>query len=152
MIEKLTILEDKLLKQVGLYTLWTVLYIWNIVALCTDSTEGNVRTFNLVTCLASHIYVAFAGMNQIYGNQMPSTVLVTAGPLHQYSFWILLSYFRGDVYSRSAVGVLNTVYTCIVGVFTLDMVIKSWYITLYPDTYLDYVKQSKSLETDEEGV
>lgn len=81
---------------------------------------------------------------------MPSTLLVTAGPLHQYSFWILLSYFRGDVYSTSAVGILNTVYTCIVGVFTLDMVIKTWYITLYPNFYLDYVKQSKILETDTE--
>lgn len=149
MIETLTILEDKVLRQPGLYMLWTVLYICNIVVLCTDSTEGNIRNFNLATSLISHIYVCFSAVNNIYGNQMPSTLLVTAGPLHQYSFWILLSYFRGDVYSSSEIGVLNVVYTVVVGIFTLDMVIKTWLITLNPETYLNYVKDFKSQRVEQ---
>ena len=80
---------------------------------------------------------------------MPSTLLVTAGPLHQYSFWILLSYFRGDVYSSSEIGVLNVVYTIVVGIFTLDMVIKTWLITLNPETYLNYVKDFKSQRVEQ---
>ena len=74
-------------------------------------------------------------------------MLLMAGPIHQYSTWLLLAYYRGAVYSNSAVGSLNGVYTVVVGVFTLDMVVKTWKLAINSDYYLDYIKK-KTTVTD----
>ena len=36
-------LEDKIMRQPGLYTMWTTLFIANLVALLTDNTQGVSR-------------------------------------------------------------------------------------------------------------
>ena len=72
-----------------------------------------------------------SSINNIYGSGKPSFGLVTAGPVHQYSTWLLLAYHRGNVYGANSLGVMNGVYTVVVAVFSVDMFIKTWYGTLY---------------------
>lgn len=134
-------LEDKILKQPGLYGMWSILYLANIITLCTDSVQGPVRDFNLYTSLLSHIYTSVSGANVIYGNKKPSSLLMIAGPLHQYTFWMLLAYYRGNVYGSSPVGVINVIHTVVVAIFTLDMVVKTWLLSINPNSYLDYVNE-----------
>lgn len=145
MIEKLFMLEDKILKQPGLYGMWSMLYLANIIVLCLDSTQGSIRNFNIFTTLLSHIYTSVSGANVIYGNKKPSSLLLIAGPLHQYAFWMLLAFYRGDVYSSSAVGIMNIVHTVVVAVFTLDMILKTWLISINPNAYLDYVNNKDNV-------
>ena len=52
----------------------------------------------------------------------------------------MLAYYGGNVYSATPLGIYNGVLTVVVGVFTADMVIKSWTVAINPDYYLDYVK------------
>ena len=80
-------------------------------------------------------------INNIYGNKLPSTMLLTAGPVHQYTTWLLLAYYRGNVYSSSPIGVYNGMVTVIIGIFTADMVIKTWTVAINPAYYLDYVEK-----------
>ena len=141
--EKVYSLEDKIMKSPGLYTMWTILYLINLICLSTDSTTGPVRDFNIVCSLLSTLYAGMSSYNTIYGNGLPSSMLLIAGPIHQYSSWLLLAYYRGAVYGTSELGVLNGVYTLVVGVFTLDMVVKTWTLALNPQYYLDYVKKEK---------
>mgnify|MGYP006240615833 CR=1 FL=1 len=73
-------------------------------------------------------------------------MLLTAGPVHQYSTWLLLAYYRGNVYSSSPLGIYNGVVTVVIGVFTADMVMKTWIVAINPKYYLDYVdKQEKKV-------
>lgn len=141
--EKVYSLEDKIMRSPGLYTMWTILYLVNLVCLSTDSTTGPVRDFNIVCSLLSTLYTGMSSYNTIYGNGLPSSMLLMAGPIHQYGSWLLLAYYRGAVYGTSELGILNGVYTLVVGVFTLDMVMKTWTLALKPQYYLDYVKKEK---------
>ena len=147
--DKLFKLEDGVMKHPGLYTMWTILYIVNLLCLALDSTTGPVRDFNILCSLLSTSYTAVSSYNTIYGNKMPSSMLLMAGPIHQYSTWLLLTYYRGDVYSTSPVGSLNAVYTFVVGVFTLDMVVKTWTVAINPDYYLNYVNKKTKAITNE---
>ena len=148
--DKLFMLEDGVMKHPGLYGMWTILYVVNLICLAVDTTTGPVRDFNILCSLLSTIYTAVSSYNSIYGNNMPSSMLLMAGPIHQYSTWLLLAYYRGDVYSSSAVGSLNGVYTVVVGIFTLDMVMKTWKLAINPDYYLDYVKKKTTVVTDQD--
>jgi hypothetical protein len=141
--------EDKFFTLGGLYFLWTILFVSNFVCLLVDDSSGVHRDFNLITNLFSVIYGGVASVNNIYGNKMPSTMLLIAGPVHQYSFWLLFAYFgAGDVLTSSAVGVMNYIFVVVVAFFSLDMVMKTWYTSLFPDSYLDYVKEQKELELE----
>ena len=140
MFDKLCYLEDKLFQMRGLYALWTALFVSNFVCMLSDSTTGPVRNFNVLANGLSVIYCGVAGFNNIYGNRMPSTLLITAGPVHQYAFWLLFAYFGGgNVLSGSPVGVMNWINLFVVGVFSVDMVVKTWASTLNTQQYLDYV-------------
>ena len=133
--------EDDIIRLPGLYGLWTVLFLANFVAMLVDNTTGAVRNFNLFANIISVIYPGVASWNNIFGNRVPSTLLLIGGPIHQYSFWILFSYFGGsDVLSGSPLGVLNWISLFIVGLFSIDMIIKTWYTTINPTKYLEYVQ------------
>ena len=57
---------------------------------------------------------------------------------------MLLAFYKPkNVLGRHPIGVMNWVSTFIVGLFTLDMVVKTWMVSIYPETYLKYVKDSK---------
>lgn len=142
--DKVFMLEDKVMRQPGLYLMWTILYIVNLICLSVDSSTGPLRDFNVICAIFSTIYTAVSSVNVIYGNNKSSTMLLVAGPIHQYSTWLLLSYYRGNVYSSSPVGSLNAVYTVVVGIFTLDMAMKTWIIALKPQYYLDYIKKDEN--------
>lgn len=146
--KKLFSVEDVYMKQPGLYAMWTILYIINLICLATDTTTGPVRDFNIASSLLSTVYTSISTVNVVYGNRKSSTMLLTAGPLHQYSTWLLLAYYGGNVYSSSALGVLNGVYTVVVGIFTLDMVVKTWVIALKPDYYLNYLLEDEEDNND----
>ena len=140
--DKVFMLEDKIMRQPGLYLMWTVLFLVNLICLSVDSTTGPVRDFNVLAQFLSTIYSIVSSVNNIYGNKLPSTMLLSAGPVHQYTTWLLLAYYRGNVYGSSALGVYNGVLTVIVGVFTADMVMKTWIVAINPKYYLDYVKKN----------
>lgn len=147
--ETLFALEDKFMKQPGLYLMWTVLFIANLIALVSDDTNGACRDFNIFSSILTTLYCGLASANQIYGNQKPSAMLLIAGPLHQYSTWLLLAYYRGNVYGTNPVGVYNGVYTVVVSVFTVDMVVKTWITAIYPNYYLNYVKKQNSSQNNQ---
>ena len=141
-------LEDKILKLPGLYAMWTCLFISNFITLLSDDTVGASRDFNIWANGISVLYCGFAGLNTIYGNGLPSTMLVTIGPIHQYAYWLLFAYFKpGNVLGEHPIGVINWVNTVIVGLFSIDMIVKTWYTTLYPASYKQYV-----LETTQDRV
>ena len=150
-MDKLFCLSDQVIGNGGLYALWCILYLCNIVALSTDSTGVpgdssqsaiNTRQFNFYTSLISHIYLFASSSNIIYGNTLPSSFMAISGHVHQFSFWLILSYYRGDIFHNwGAVAVINTILCCVVTVFTFDTVIKSWAIVLWPKRYRDYVEK-----------
>ena len=136
-------LEDKLMKYPGLYAMWTCLFISNFVILLEDNTRDLSRDFNIWANVLSVLYCGFASYNNIYGNGLPSTMLVTIGPIHQYAYWLLFAYFGpNNILGDHPIGVINWVSSILVGCFTLDMIFKTWYLTLYPDSYRNYVKDS----------
>ena len=136
-------LEDKFLKLPGLYLMWSLLYWSNIIVLCIDDTIGNMRNFNLAISLISTIYCGFSSANNILGNKLPSTLLLTEGPIHQYSYWLLFTYFGTSVLGTNPLGVMNWIHTIVVGIFTVDMVFKTWYTSFNIDSYLRYVEENK---------
>ena len=141
-------LEDRVLKLQGLYTLWTAIFVSNFVVLLSDDTQGASRDFNVWANGFSIIYPGLAGLNNIFGTGLPSTILVTAGPLHQYAFWHLFAYYGGgDVLGSHPVGVMNWVNCIVVGLFTIDMIMKTWFVTVVPERYRKYVKEQGA--TDE---
>ena len=139
--DKVFMMEDKIMRQPGLYLMWTILFVVNLICLSIDSTTGPIRDFNVLAQFLSTIYSLVSSVNNIYGNKLPSTMLLTAGPVHQYTTWLLLAYYRGNVYSSSAIGIYNGVVTVVIGIFTADMVIKTWTVAINPKYYLDYVKK-----------
>ena len=140
--------EDIYVKNAGLYALWTAFFITNLAVLGHDTTVGPARDFNIITSLFSTTYCSISAYNLIYGNGLPSSMLMMAGPIHQYSFWLLLCYYRGDVYGITPIGVFNSLMTAVVSLFSLDMIAKTWYLCLQQNNYLDYVEKeiSKRLE------
>jgi hypothetical protein len=49
--EKLFALEDRYMKQGGLYAMWTTLFIINMICMVSDSSVGAHRDFNLISSL-----------------------------------------------------------------------------------------------------
>ena len=153
MSDKLFCLEDKVMKLPGLYAMWTVLYVANFIVLLSDDTQGASRNFNVWSNAPSVAYCALASVNNIYGNKMPSTMLLIAGPIHQYLHWLLFAYFGGsDVLGSHPIGVMNWISVFVVGVFTIDMVVKTWLITIKDNLYNDYVRQEQEQEQEQENV
>lgn len=140
-------MEDKILGQAGLYTMWTMFFISNLAVLSEDDTRDVSRDFNIIANGLSVLYVSASGLNMIYGNGLPSTMMLTIGPIHQYLFWMLFVYYGGsDVLGSHPIGVYNWFTLFIVGMFTLDMVVKTWFITIdNGKMYRDYV--SKTIES-----
>lgn len=138
----LFILEDRVLRQPGLYLLWTILYFANLAILATDTTTGSIRDFNVITNGLSVIYCGVSSANNIYGNKLPSSLLLIAGPIHQYLYWLLFVYFGGSsqVLSTTPLGTMNWVTTIVVGIFTADMIIKTWITAFNVKGYLDYAQ------------
>lgn len=140
--------EDNIFKLPGLYLLWTCIYVSNLVVLFVDGTEDESRSFNMIANGLSVVYCGAAGMNSIFGTRLPSTMFVTAGPLHQYLYWMLLAFYKPkNVLGSHPIGVMNWVSTFVVGLFTLDMVVKTWMVSIYPETYLKYVKDSNKQDS-----
>ena len=147
--QKLFYVEDKLMKFPGLYLMWTCLFIANFVCLLVDNTQGASRDFNAWSNGFSVIYCCLASINNIFGNKMPSTMLLIAGPVHQYLHWLLFAYFGGSsVLGSHPVGVMNWISLFVVGIFSIDMVVKTWAITLYDNYYTDYVNQEKQVNNE----
>jgi len=140
-VSKLYKPEDDIMKNPGLYTFWTALYVCVLACMSVDDTVGNGRDFLMIMSGVSTIFPAFSGLNQIYGNRLPSTMFLTMGPIYQYLYWQLLAYYRADVYGTNPIGVLNVVFTVFAGLFTADMVIKTWSFTINPQLYLNYANQ-----------
>ena len=145
--ETLFALEDNYFGLPGLYTLWTCLFMSNFVVLLSDDTVGASRDFNVWVNGISVLYCGAASINTIYGNGKPSTMLLSVGPIHQYTYWLLLAYYKPEaVLDSHPIGVINWVFTIIIGLFTVDMVSKTWYITLYPDSYRQYLRDLDKTE------
>jgi len=136
----LHMMEDKIMGHAGLYTMWTMFFVSNLAVLAEDDTKGASRDFNIIANGLSVLYVSASNLNMIYGNRLPSTMMMTIGPIHQYLFWMLFVYYGGsDVLGSHPIGVYNWISLFIVGMFTLDMVVKSWLLTVDPQKYRDYV-------------
>ena len=136
----LHMMEDKIMGHLGLYTMWTMFFISNLAVLAEDHTRGASRDFNIIANGLSVLYVSASNLNMIYGNRLPSTMMLTIGPIHQYLFWMLFIYYGpGDVLGSHPIGVYNWISLFVVGMFTLDMVVKSWLLTVDPQKYRDYV-------------
>ena len=144
-MERLFTVEDKYFRGPGMYALWTALYFANVVCMSLDDTKGPVRDFNLATSLLSHVYLAVASANNIWGSRKPSSMMLVAGPVHQYSFWLLMAYYSFDVFGGySALGVMNVVHIAIVTLFTIDMIVKTWTVTIWPLDYIAYIRPLQS--------
>lgn len=138
----LFLLEDKIMRLPGLYLMWTILYISNLTALLVDDTQGPSRDFNVWVNALSVIYGGFSSLNNIYGNKLPSTMLLSAGPIHQYTHWLLFGYYGGSkVLGSHPVGVMNWISLIVIGIFTVDMVIKTWICSFRPEWYNQYVAE-----------
>ena len=75
--KNLFMLEDRVLQQKGLYAMWTSIFLSNFVVLLTDETAGASRDFNVWANGISVLYCGAAGANNIFGNGLPSTMLLT---------------------------------------------------------------------------
>ena len=148
---KLHMFEDSLLRMPGLYVFWTSLYAASLACLSVDDTTGSSRDFLLILASVSNVFPVFAGLNLVYGNNIPSTMFNCVGPLFQYFFWQLLAYYRADVYGSHPIGVLNVVFTVMTGLFTLDMLVKTWAMTLNPKTFKEYTA-SRDIMNELNGV
>ena len=140
----LFMMEDSIMQMPGLYAMWTACFIAALSALGVDTTTGSSRDFLLITTVFSTLYCALASYNTIYGNGKPSSMLLIAGPIHQFTFWLMLAYYRADVYGSHPIGVLNIVNTVLVSVFNLDLIIKTWLLAVTPKKYLDYLSNDTS--------
>ena len=149
--ETLFMMEDKLLGQSGLYTMWTMFFISNLAVLVEDDTTGPCRDFNIIANGLSVLYISASNLNIIYGNGLPSTMMMTIGPIHQYLFWMLFVYYGGsDVLGSNPIGVYNWFTLFVVGMFTVDMFVKSWFITLDNGRkYAEYVTGTCSRPVEE---
>ena len=140
--KKIFFLEDKLMRLPGLYAMWTIIFVANFIVLLSDSTQGPSRDFNVCVNAASVIYGSLASVNNIFGNKLPSTMLLIAGPIHQYLHWLLFAYFGGSaVLGSHAIGIMNWVTVFVVGIFSLDMIFKTWLLACRKNIYTDYVAE-----------
>ena len=143
----LFMMEDHILGQCGLYAMWTTLYISNLIVLFCDDTKDNSRDFNIIANGLSVLYCGISGANMIFGNRLPSSMMLTVGPIHQYLFWMLFAYYGGsDVLGSHPIGVYNWITLFIVGAFTIDMVGKTWFLSLDPDKYRQYMIEQTTKE------
>ena len=148
--KKLFYMEDKIMRLPGLYLMWTCIFVANFISLLVDNTQGVSRDFNVWSNGFSVIYCCLASINNIFGNKMPSTMLLIAGPVHQYLHWLLFAYFGGgDVLGSHPVGVMNWISVFVVGIFSLDMLVKTWVISLYNNYYTDYLEQEQKQEQEQ---
>ena len=132
-------MEDRVMQTRGLYGMWTACFISALSALGADETIGPSRDFLLITTVFSTLYISLSSYNTIYGNGKPSSMLLIAGPIHQFTFWLMLAYYRGDVYGSHPVGVMNAVHTTLVAMFNLDLLVKTWLLAVKPEKYLNYL-------------
>lgn len=140
--KQLFLLEDKIMGTPGLYLMWTILFVANFTAMLLDNTQGTIRNFSVCTNVISVIYLAVGNLNNIYGNKLPSTMLLIAGPVHQYSYWLLFAYYGGsDVLSSHPIGIMNWISLFVLGIFTADMVVKTWICSFKPNLYIEYVNR-----------
>ena len=141
-------MEDRVLKTPGLYLMSFCCYIGSLACLAADGNAAAhehagvdpCRDFLLYTSLLSTLYWSISSANTIYGNGKPSSMIMMAGPIHQFTFWLLLAYYRGDVYGKEPAGVMNAIDKALVGCFNLDLFVKTWVLALNPKPYLDYVR------------
>ena len=141
-------MEDRVMQTRGLYFMSFCCYVASLGCLAAEGHAADhehsevdpCRDFLLYTSLLSTLYWGVSSANTIYGNGKPSSLIMMAGPIHQFSFWLLLAYYRGDVYGKEPAGVMNTIHTVLVGCFNLDLLIKTWLLAWNPKNYLDYVK------------
>lgn len=155
--ETLFMMEDRIMRTPGLYFMSFCCYVASLGCLAAeghdDGHSDNCRLFLLYTSLITTLYWSVSSANTIYGNGKPSSMLMIAGPIHQFGFWLLLAYFRGDVYGKEPAGVLNTVHTALVGVFNLDLFVKTWLLALKPENYHEYLnKEAGNLEVSLEAI
>lgn len=139
----LYMMEDRVMKTPGLYFMSFCCYVASLACLAADGHDDldmeNRRDFLLYTSLISTLYWSVSTVNTIYGNGKPSTMIMIAGPIHQFTFWLFLAYYRGHVYGKDPAGVLNTVHTALVGAFNLDLFVKTWLLACVPHKYKEYV-------------
>ena len=153
--ETLFMMEDRIMKTRGLYFMSFCCYVASLACLAAEGHDDghgeNCRNFLLATSLLSTLYWSVSSVNTIYGNGKPSSMIMIAGPVHQFSFWLLLAYYRGDVYGKDPAGVLNTVHTALVGAFNLDLFVKTWLLACAPHKYLEYVFNSGGATVEQNG-
>jgi len=142
-MKNLHYMEDKVMSMPGLYVMWTLLYAGSVVCLATDTENTMGRDYLMITGGLSCLYNAVSGVTLVYGNKLPSSMMLITNPLFLYLYWQLLAYYRGCVYGMTPAGVMNAVNTCVMGVFTVDMLIKSWLYSAYPNSYELYVMDAK---------
>ena len=90
--------EDRFVQLSGLYLFWTLLFAANVIVLSVDETVGKSRDFNIILSVLSTLFVSVSSCNLIYGNKYPSTMMMIAGPVYLYSFWLLMAYYGSDIY------------------------------------------------------
>lgn len=142
-MKNLHYLEDKVMTMPGLYAMWTILYAGTVACLATDTENTMGRDYLMITGGLSCVYNAVSGATMVYGNKLPSSMLLITNPLFLYLYWQLLAYYRGCVYGMTPAGVMNGINSCVMGVFTVDMLVKSWMYAAYPNSYELYVMDSK---------
>ena len=146
--KKLFMLEDSIIREVGLYILWTTLFLMNTITMLSDDVQGNTRNFCFWVNIIGVLYPSMSCVNKIYGNGMPSTMMMSIGAIYQYAFWFIFAYYGGDVFGDTALGTVNYINVGLAAVFTVDMLVKTWFFVLRKDEYLRYVREfnSKSVE------
>ena len=133
-------LEDKFLGMAGLYTLWTVLYVSSLISLSVDDEDSVARNFLMLSSGMSCGYTAISSIVKIHGNGLPSSMMLIGNPVFLYVYWLLVVYNRGNVYGSSPSGVMNLINSIIMGLFSVDMLLKSWLYALYSSSYNKYSK------------
>ena len=142
-------MEDRVLKTPGLYFMSFCCYIGSLACLAENGHAADhehtgvdpCRDFLLYTSLLSTLYWSVSSANTIYGNGKPSSMIMMTGPIHQFCFWLLLAYYRGDVYGKDPAGVMNVIHTVLVSLFNLDLVVKTWILALHPEKYTNYLRE-----------
>ena len=142
-MKNLHYMEDKVMTMPGLYVMWTILYAGSVACLATDTGNEMGRNYLMITGGLSCLYNAVTGVTMVYGNKLPSSMMLITNPLFLYLYWQLLAYYRGCVYGMTPAGVMNAINSSIMGLFTVDMLIKSWLYAVYPNSYDVYVRDEK---------
>ena len=139
-VKSLHMLEDKILGMTGLYTLWTILYISSLISLSVDNEDSRARNFLTLSSGMSCGYTSISSVINIYGNGLPSSMMLIVNPIFLYIYWLLVVYNWGDVYINSPSGIMNIINSVIMGIFSVDMLLKTWLYSLYSSSYRKYVK------------